>query len=86
VLPAALLVIAALMVPVASGAQQPPSRIGNIWDGVPHQPTQGDVSAAERERGVAAPSQHQQKIDSELQSLYNQLLSGEQGGGAPRGH
>jgi len=75
---AALLVPALLFLPVAAGAQQPPSRIGNIWDNLPHQPSQGDVSAAERERGVEPPQQRQRDIDSELERLNQQLLSTEQ--------
>jgi hypothetical protein len=78
---AGCLVVAVLALPVPGGAQQPPSRIGNRWDNMAHQPTQGEVSAAERERGIAPPPQ---STDAEIERLYRELLQGEQNGPTAR--
>ena len=76
---AALLLAGAQLLPDRALAQERvPSRIGNRWDSLSHQPTQGDVGAAERERGVAPPAEHERAIDEELQRLDRQLLNQEQ--------
>ena len=58
----------------------PPARIGNIWEGLPHQPNQADVGAAEQELGLAPSSQHDRQVEKELQELGNQLLKEEESG------
>jgi|ERR1700736_3896329 hypothetical protein len=79
VLAAALLLAAPQLLPDRALAQQPaPSRIGNRWDGLSHQPTQRDVGAAERELGVAPPTEHDRALDEELERLDRQLLNQEQ--------
>ena len=55
-----------------------PPRIGNIWDNLPHQPTQGDVGAAEQELGLGSSAQHEQQVDKELKDLGDELLNAEQ--------
>lgn len=83
---AVLPAVAVLVLPLSVAAQPPPSRIGNIWDNLPHQPTQGDVSAAEQQQGVAPPPQQQRAIDSDIDQLYHQLLGTEQHDQATNGH
>ena len=75
---AALLLAAATLAPERASAQQPPSRIGNRWDSLSHQPTQGDIGAAEQERGLAPGTEHDRAISEELQRLDRQLLEQEQ--------
>src|SRR5260370_35755247 len=72
---AALLLAAPQLLPERALAQErTPSRIGNRWDGLSHQPTQRDVGAAERELGVAPPTEHDRALDDELERLDRQLL------------
>ena len=76
---AAVLLAGAPLLPEQAAAQQrAPSRIGNRWDSLSHQPTQGEVGAAERERGLAPPTEHDRAIDEELERLDRQLLNQEQ--------
>lgn len=80
VVAAVLLLVVAPLLPERALAQEQraPARIGNRWDSLSHQPTQGDVGAAERERGIAPPTEHERAIDEELQRLDRQLLNQEQ--------
>lgn len=75
---AALLMMAAQQPSRAIAQEEPPSRIGNRWDSLSHQPTEGDVNAAEQEWGVAPSPEHEQVLDDELEKLDRQLLSAEQ--------
>jgi hypothetical protein len=62
----------AVFVPAIGAAQ--PARIGNIWNGLPHQPTESEVLNAERAAGVAptdAQARHQQQ---ELDRMSRNLL------------
>ena len=54
-----------------------PSRIGNTWDSLPHQPTEGNVTAKEHESGVAPDTARERDINKELQNLDQQLLNEE---------
>lgn len=71
------LVAAAVLAFPAAAQQGPPDRIGNIWDSLPHQPTQADVGAAEQERGLARTGERDRAIDSELDQLGRMLLQQE---------
>lgn len=73
-----MLIVAPLLPGWALGQEQPPSRIGNRWDSLSHQPTQGEVGAAEREHGLAPPTEHDRAIDEDLERLDRQLLNQEQ--------
>jgi hypothetical protein len=55
----------------------PPQRIGNIWDSLPHQPTEGGVTAKEHETGIAPDVARERDINKELQNLDEQLLNEE---------
>ncbi len=69
------------LVPAGGFAQTnppaPPQRIGNIWDSLPHQPTEGSVTAKEHETGVAPDVARERDINKELQNLDEQLLNEE---------
>ncbi|MCA7119739.1 MAG: hypothetical protein LGL72_10100 [Acidibrevibacterium sp.] len=76
-----LVAVLVAAVPGAARAQAtapaPPQRIGNIWDSLPHQPTEGSVTAKERETGVAPDVAREHDINKELQNLDEQLLNEE---------
>ena len=63
--------------PGAAAPEQPPARIGNIWNAIPHQPAQGDVSSAEQGVGIAPNPSQNQRIDRELDELNRELLQRE---------
>jgi hypothetical protein len=88
VLGAALLVAPAALraQPALPGDSPPPPRIGNIWDNMPHQPTEADVGAAEQEMGLAGSPQYEKQMNKELEDLSNQLLKDEETDPAMRGH
>ncbi|WP_114912261.1 hypothetical protein [Acidibrevibacterium fodinaquatile] len=79
--PVVLVAVLVAAVPGAARAQAtapaPPQRIGNIWDSLPHQPTEGSVTAKERETGVAPDVAREHDINKELQNLDEQLLNEE---------
>jgi hypothetical protein len=52
-----------------------PDQIGNIWNGLAHQPTQAEVEAREKQSGIAPSGQQQTKLDEEVEQLSHQLLS-----------
>lgn len=60
---------------IASGSTQadPPSRNGNVWDGVAHQPARSDVQEREKAAGFAA-SQEGKREDEEVARLARKLL------------
>ena len=51
-----------------------PSRIGNIYGGFDHQPTQSEVQDRERAAGVGADTTQQQRNAATVDRLYEQLL------------
>jgi hypothetical protein len=51
-----------------------PTRIGNIWGGLNHQPKPAEVAPLEERAGIAPPNQ-QQKLDQEIAQLTRELLS-----------
>ena len=63
--------------PGSAAPETPPARIGNIWNAIPHQPAQGDVSSAEQGVGIAPNSSQNQRIDRELDELNRELLQRE---------
>jgi hypothetical protein len=52
----------------------PPERIGNIYGGLDHQPTQSEVQDRERAAGVGANTAQQQRNAATVDKLYEQLL------------
>jgi hypothetical protein len=56
------------------------ARIGNIWDGFDHQPTESEVQSAERASGVAPSAQEQSREAQIVQQLYQKLLRSEGAG------
>jgi hypothetical protein len=60
---------------LASAEQgEPPARIGNIYGGLDHQPTQSEVQDRERAAGVGANTVQQQRNAATVDQLYEQLL------------
>ena len=58
----------------ASASKEAPARIGNIWGGFDHQPTESQVKSAERARGIASSAQQQTLEAQIVQQLYQQVL------------
>lgn len=52
-----------------------PSQIGNIWNGLAHQPTQAEVRSREQQSGIAPSNQQQNKLNDEVEELAKQLLN-----------
>lgn len=50
-------------------------RIGNIWDGFDHQPTEFQVRSAERARGVAPSAQERSREAQIVRRLSQELLT-----------
>jgi hypothetical protein len=81
VLAAAIPLLCTLIFPagaaVAREAPAPyetPARIGNIWGGFDHQPTESQVQSAERASGVAPSAQEQNREERIVQQLNQELL------------
>jgi hypothetical protein len=51
-----------------------PARIGNIWGGFDHQPTESEVQSAERAYGVAPSAQEQRREAQIVRQLNEELL------------
>jgi hypothetical protein len=64
----------------ARAPQEAPARIGNIWGGFDHQPTESQVENAERARGTASSAQQESLEAQIVQQLYQQLLKSAGGG------
>jgi hypothetical protein len=60
----------------ASESNRTPARIGNIWGGVDHQPTESRVRSAERAAGVAPSAQEESREEQIVRQLNQQLLQG----------
>jgi hypothetical protein len=60
----------------ASVSNRTPARIGNIWGGFDHQPTESQVEIAERAAGVAPSAQEQDREARIVRQLNDQLLQG----------
>ena len=58
-----------------SVADQTPARIGNIWGGFDHQPTQSQVQNAERAGSIAPDAQEQSREAQIVQQLDRELLN-----------
>jgi hypothetical protein len=74
VLWAVLLPAGAALAQEARASKEAPARIGNIWGGFDHQPTESQVQRAERARGIASSAQQQTLEAQIVQQLYQQLL------------
>ena len=46
----------------------------NIWGGYDHQPTQSEVTRAEKSAGIAASRQEQQLANDEVERIYRRLI------------
>jgi hypothetical protein len=58
-------------------AAEPPSRIGNIWDGRAHEPDPSTVDSDLKAKGFALTPQKRQVETDEVEDLYQQLIQGE---------
>jgi hypothetical protein len=58
----------------ACSPNETPARIGNIWGGFDHQPTESQVQSAERASGVAPSAQEQSREAQIVQQLNQELL------------
>src|ERR1700733_5179711 len=71
---------AAALAREAPSLNETPARIGNIWDGFDHQPTESQVQSAERASGVA-PSAQEQRREARIVRQLDQELLGSAGAG-----
>ena len=69
-----LLPAGAALAQEARGPNETPARIGNIWGGFDHQPTESQVQSAERASGVAPSAQEQRRKAQIVQHLGQELL------------
>lgn len=60
----------------AQSSDGPPGRIGNVWNGVRHQPTREAVRDAEKAGNDAQVAQRKAAEDRELDAIRRQLLAG----------
>jgi hypothetical protein len=72
---ACLLTSAILMSAQPAGAQTPPARNANIWDGQAHQPTSGTVQNNERADGIAPSQDQRTSEDKSLEDRAHTLIS-----------
>jgi len=80
VLVGAVLLLRALISGIAVAQPLPasadtPARIGNIWAGFDHQPTQSQVQSAERAGSIAPSAQEQSREAQIVQQLDHELLN-----------
>jgi hypothetical protein len=54
-----------------------PTREGNIWNGLDHEPVPSQVHRDEEAAGIASSGAQQQKADEEVEELYRQLMRNE---------
>jgi hypothetical protein len=81
----ALAGLVSLAVPAFAQSQTPsapwpkepgvPSQIGNIWNGLAHQPTEAEVRAREQQSGIEPSNQQQNKLNDDVEELAKQLLN-----------
>jgi hypothetical protein len=62
-------------------AAEPPSRIGNIWDGRAHEPDPSAVESDLKAKGYAVSPQENRGVTDEVEDLYQQLIQDENGKG-----
>jgi hypothetical protein len=58
----------------APATHETPSRIGGIWDGFDHQPTESQAQSAERANGIALSAREQSREAQILRQLSQELL------------
>jgi hypothetical protein len=63
----------AALAQAAPVSNEAPARIGNIWGGFEHQPTESQVQSAERTGGVV-PSVQEQSREAQIVQQLNQAL------------
>jgi hypothetical protein len=56
----------------------PPPRVGNVWEGLSHQPTESEVEGALQQQGLELPPNQQRRLNTEVEDLARQLLQQEQ--------
>ena len=56
----------------------PPPRVGNVWEGLSHQPTESEVEGALQQQGLELPPSQQRRLNTEVEDLARQLLQQEQ--------
>ena len=52
---------------------QPPARIGNVYGGLNHEPTRGEVEKRERAARLQPDAARQSADDAEVERLFKQL-------------
>jgi hypothetical protein len=57
-------------------SKSPPTRIGNIYGGFDHQPTQSEVLRRERAAGISSSAAQRNRDDAVLQEIYRHLEGG----------
>jgi hypothetical protein len=66
---------------LGQSAAEPPSRIGNIWDGRAHEPDPSTVDSDLKAKGYALTPQKNRVETDEVEDLYQRLIRGEDGHG-----
>lgn len=70
-----LAAVALAVIPHLAIAQQHvPTREGNIWNGMDHEPTPSEVERGEAAAGITPPAAQQNRTTDEVESLYRQLM------------
>jgi hypothetical protein len=62
---------------LGQSAAEPPSRIGNIWDGRAHEPNPSAVESDLKAKGFALTPQRNQVVTDEVEDLYQRLIGTE---------
>ncbi len=66
---------------LGQSASEPPSRIGNIWDGRAHEPDPSVVESDLKAKGFALTPQRNRVVTDEVEELYQRLIRSENGHG-----
>jgi hypothetical protein len=66
---------------LGQSAAEPPSRIGNIWDGRAHEPDPSAVENNLKAKGFALTPQRNQVVTDEVEDLYQRVIQAEKGRG-----
>jgi hypothetical protein len=83
VLIATVLAALARVGPTLAQQQQPSQREDNVWGGVAHQPTEGQVQQQEKAAGIAPSQQQQNSANVDVEQLYQNLINNRPPAGTP---
>jgi hypothetical protein len=66
---------------LGQSAAEPPSRIGNVWNGRAHEPDPSVVENGLKAKGFALTPQRNRVVTDEVEDLYQRLIRAEDGRG-----